>query len=364
MTQYIPENREEVNRLKSRSSRSGIVLCAIFLSFYIALVISMGAVKFFDSVLSGASYDIRYAVATLISIILQYVFPLALGLVIMGINKESMFPKFVGTEYSMGKSLSYMPMAYVIPLIASLVNNVIFEFISKYTGFKGLENPVESAKTDTVASTVILVILTVVIAPVFEELIFRGVILSNLRRYGDKFAIVSSAIVFGIFHRNFHQFPYTLALGIVLGYITVRANSAKPAMVIHAIYNVLGISSLYLADNEVYEKMTQTGVQYMPTTGKEVSIFILMGLQSLIIIGLVIWGLVMLIVNIVKYCKRRTKGYDISYLSLGVLAVPEKTKYRIFFTRASMIVMLVIAIYEFAQSLFPEISIINLLYGV
>ena len=61
-----------------------------------------------------------------------------------------------------------------------------------------------------------------ILAPVSEELIFRGYILQTLRPYGKKFAIVLSAFLFGIFHGNLLQTPYAFLMGLVLGYVTVE----------------------------------------------------------------------------------------------------------------------------------------------
>ena len=61
-----------------------------------------------------------------------------------------------------------------------------------------------------------------ILAPISEELIFRGYILQTLRPYGKKFAIVFSAFLFGIFHGNLLQTPYSFLMGLALGYVTLE----------------------------------------------------------------------------------------------------------------------------------------------
>jgi membrane protease YdiL (CAAX protease family) len=61
-----------------------------------------------------------------------------------------------------------------------------------------------------------------VLAPVWEELLFRGWILRTLRPYGKRFAILGSAVLFGLFHGNLLQTPYALLVGLLLGYVTVE----------------------------------------------------------------------------------------------------------------------------------------------
>lgn len=61
-----------------------------------------------------------------------------------------------------------------------------------------------------------------ILAPISEELIFRGYILQTLRPYGKKFAICFSAFLFGVFHGNLLQTPYAFFMGLVLGYVTLE----------------------------------------------------------------------------------------------------------------------------------------------
>ena len=83
-------------------------------------------------------------------------------------------------------------------------------------------------------------------APVVEEIVFRGFIMRSLEHQGKRFAIVASAILFGLFHGNFVQSPYAFAVGLVLGYVTMEY-SIGWAMVLHMLNNlVLGDSLMRL----------------------------------------------------------------------------------------------------------------------
>jgi len=79
-----------------------------------------------------------------------------------------------------------------------------------------------------------------VVAPVVEELIFRGLILHGLRRNYNAFtAVVISALLFALFHLNPWQFPATFVLGLLLGWIMIRTRSILLAIIGHAINNLL-----------------------------------------------------------------------------------------------------------------------------
>ena len=77
-----------------------------------------------------------------------------------------------------------------------------------------------------------------ILAPVWEELLFRGYILRTLRPYGKRFAILSSAVLFGLFHGNLLQTPYALLMGLVLGYVTVEY-SIHWAVLLHLFNNLV-----------------------------------------------------------------------------------------------------------------------------
>lgn len=85
----------------------------------------------------------------------------------------------------------------------------------------------------------------VIIAPVVEELIFRGVIMHGLmRNYSKATAIFFSGLLFALFHLNPWQFPATFVLGILLGWIMIRTKNIGLAIIGHAINNLLVLLSI------------------------------------------------------------------------------------------------------------------------
>ena len=94
----------------------------------------------------------------------------------------------------------------------------------------------ESVAGDT--DTFSMFLYASILAPVWEELLFRGYILRTLRPYGKRFAVFTSAILFGLFHGNLWQTPYALLMGLVLGYVTVEY-SIVWAMLLHMFNNLV-----------------------------------------------------------------------------------------------------------------------------
>ena len=75
-------------------------------------------------------------------------------------------------------------------------------------------------------------------APITEELLFRGLLLRSMAPFGKKFAIVVSAVLFGLYHGNPIQTPYAFAVGLILGYVALEYNVIW-AMVLHMMNNLL-----------------------------------------------------------------------------------------------------------------------------
>jgi len=93
--------------------------------------------------------------------------------------------------------------------------------------------------------------ISILFAPIYEEVIFRGIILIGLTRfYPVKNSIVISSLLFGLWHfKNIffistpelaHQILYTaLIFGPVIAWVTVKTKSIWPAIILHYLNNIL-----------------------------------------------------------------------------------------------------------------------------
>lgn len=80
-------------------------------------------------------------------------------------------------------------------------------------------------------------IYTCIIAPVTEEMLFRGMLLKVFSKADQRFAIFATAIFFGLAHGNIPQFILAFLLGIFLAHITLRHNSIVPSVIVHIFIN-------------------------------------------------------------------------------------------------------------------------------
>lgn len=87
------------------------------------------------------------------------------------------------------------------------------------------------------------------LAPLAEELVFRGAILRSLLKWNSRpwVAILISAVLFSAAHMNPAQIPHTLLIGLLLGWMYYRTDSIVPGVVFHWVNNTVAyvIYNLY-----------------------------------------------------------------------------------------------------------------------
>ena len=86
------------------------------------------------------------------------------------------------------------------------------------------------------------VLSTLILPPLVEELIFRGLIQKYLERAGMRWILanVVQAVLFGVFHQNLVQGIYAALLGFALGFVAHRYNTLTASMLMHMFYNLMG----------------------------------------------------------------------------------------------------------------------------
>lgn len=105
-----------------------------------------------------------------------------------------------------------------------------------YSDYTALEDP------STPLDVAMIFIGTSLIPPLVEEFALRGVLMQSLRKYGNLFAIITSAFVFGVFHGNAVQMPFAFLCGLVIGYAVIATESLWTGVIIHGLMN--GMSAI------------------------------------------------------------------------------------------------------------------------
>lgn len=121
-----------------------------------------------------------------------------------------------------------------VQLVTSLLNTV-FEMI---LNAMGLSMMAALESSSGMQDGFVMFLYASILAPITEEILFRGLVQRTLMPYGKKFAIFCSAFLFGIFHGNLAQTPFAFMAGLVLGYVAAEYNLLW-AMVLHMVNNLV-----------------------------------------------------------------------------------------------------------------------------
>ena len=100
----------------------------------------------------------------------------------------------------------------------------------------------------------IAIIMIVLVGPLLEEVIFRDGIIGALREIGLKpwFAVILSAVCFGVVHGNVAQFVNATFMGVLLGLMYVKTNDLSLCLPAHIINNGLSVlAERFVPDEQI-----------------------------------------------------------------------------------------------------------------
>ena len=100
-------------------------------------------------------------------------------------------------------------------------------------------------------------LLSLVLAPaVCEELLFRGIILSGLKKHGKTFSITITALMFCIFHMAISQTIYPLLMGLLLCVIMHYEENIYYTIIVHLTNNFLSLTLSYFKISLIFQHWT------------------------------------------------------------------------------------------------------------
>jgi membrane protease YdiL (CAAX protease family) len=120
---------------------------------------------------------------------------------------------------------------------------------SQLFGDQGGSNPLLELvlTTDQPWALLCFALTAVVLAPLFEETLFRGVLLPVLgQRWGGMAAVVVSAVVFAAAHLSLNELAPLLVLGLGLGWLRLQGGRLGSCTLVHALWNGFTFTNLLL----------------------------------------------------------------------------------------------------------------------
>jgi len=203
----------------------------------IALTISGEATKLhtFLSVIIGQSF----MMVPLFVFLINNNEPLFNSLRINPVSKEIVF-------YSISISIG-------LTLISDEIDRIIQIFIPAPEYIINLN---DILKPETIIGGFLLFIAVAVLAPLGEEIIFRGFLQQILEKHWKDTtrAVLFTALIFSIIHMNPYWFIQIYILGVVLGFLAWKTQSIIAPLILHGLNNTVALllSFLDLKDNNIY----------------------------------------------------------------------------------------------------------------
>ena len=103
-------------------------------------------------------------------------------------------------------------------------------------------------------------IIISVMAPIFEEIFFRKLLIDRTIKYGAKVSIILSAVIFALFHGNLNQFFYALLMGGFLAYVYIKTGKITYTIILHLIVNFMGSVVSIILSNSITAIQSGSGM--------------------------------------------------------------------------------------------------------
>ena len=184
--------------------------------------------------------------------------------------------------------VSHFFIAFLMSYALLMAGNIIGLIVTFVIGFiKG--EPISNSLDMIVGQSNIWItaIYTVLLAPIFEEMLFRKILCDRVIKYGQGAAVLLSGLIFGLFHGNFNQFFYAFFIGSFFAFIYVKTGNIKYTIGLHMMVNFIGsvVGGLLLQNIDLdLEHLTPTAL-------------IIIAIYALLIYGIIIAGFVLLLLN-------------------------------------------------------------------
>lgn len=178
---------------------------------------------------------------TILSAICNYILPFPIFIYLM---RKIDSQKLEKQSLSIKKFITYIAITITLMWIGNILGLAITAIISFFTPFEVI-NPVQTLINST--DIWLNLFLISIIGPIFEEILFRKLLIDRSIKYGAKVSILLSALIFGLIHGNLNQFFYAFLLGGFFAYVYIKTGEIKYTITLHIIVNMMGsVVSLFV----------------------------------------------------------------------------------------------------------------------
>lgn len=248
--------RAERSMLKRQYSIGGLCMLLHFLTSQIFIIVVMKIIELMIGLVSGvdnaASINDYMTQSSILSGLNMITFVLANAIFAMvGIkwSKTTRPSLFVTKNFNARYAVEYCIIGLALWTVAALLSSEAKEIFDKL-GHSIIPSGMEEEAV-TGLGVAVDMIYGCIMAPVTEELFFRGMLLRVFSKANQRFAVFATALFFGLTHGNIPQFILTFLLGIFLAHITLKHESIIPAIIVHMFVNTFVTVSSFLPESGI-----------------------------------------------------------------------------------------------------------------
>lgn len=231
---------EEKRALRKRSISTGLLcLICLFTFTFLALIF----LSVFEYALTGTPLKNNPKFSLIPDMMLNSIVSLigfgVVGVIFAKITKTDFNKIFPHKNFSFKKLVGVVAIGFTVCITA----NYIAQLFSIDLRIFGLETTYDLSSTGSTSllEHIVYIISVSFVPAVTEELVYRGCVMGRLRKYGDGFALITSAFLFGIMHGNLTQAPFAFIVGLAVGWAVLYTGSIIPAMIIHGLNNFMSV---------------------------------------------------------------------------------------------------------------------------
>lgn len=217
--------------------------------FFIFLILSFFAPEMkiiTEKISEWFSLDLSLIEIFLIFSLIQFIIFIGyIFLILKGRYKKS-FKVFFGKSYSLGEIIKHGLTSSIILFIATMVASIIMLFMFPTAG-EAQDIINIFALAGTKGEMFLVFIAAAVLAPISEELYFRGFLYKAFRnKYSQGIAIALASTIFGALHFDLYRFVPFFIAGVILNHIYEKYDNILIPMIAHGTWNGIMVLTFFL----------------------------------------------------------------------------------------------------------------------
>ena len=171
---------------------------------------------------------------SIIASVCNYILPLPIFLYLMNKLEKQ---EINSNKLTIKKFIVYIAISLTLMWIGNLIGLTITEILGNL-----IQSEIANPIVETIDSSSIYtnLLLMVIMAPIFEEIIFRKLLIDRTIKYGKGVSILLSALIFGLFHGNLNQFFYAFLIGGFFAYVYIKTGKIIYTILLHLTVNFFG----------------------------------------------------------------------------------------------------------------------------